>query len=316
MNVGVISPEFPPEIGGVETYAYEFARELAHQGHRVTVFTRQHLEGETALPGVHVVPSLKLRQSIDRALLRDTSFDVWHVMNAAYAWVALEASPVVISVHGNDFLQPYVPVAQPDLQRLPGFWRSSRLRPMMGAFLAWLVPVVVAGLGAWLLYLINLGLVFLDAPIVDSLRFVINCAALSGLISAVALRYAYVQEQWRQQVHAQAKAEVDALQARIRPHFLFNSMNTIAALTRSDAAQAERAVEDLADLFRASLAETRDVVPLSEELEIARTYERIEQLRLGSRLKLVPANSKARHSAIGAANTSSIVNWTSAALSR
>jgi phosphatidylinositol alpha-1,6-mannosyltransferase len=128
MKIGVISPEFPPEIGGVETYAYEFVRELANRGHRVSVFTRPHVTGEASLPGVRVVPSLKLRRSMDRAILRDASFDVWHVMNAAYAWVALEASPVIVSVHGNDFLQPYVPVAQPNLHRLPGLWRSSRLR--------------------------------------------------------------------------------------------------------------------------------------------------------------------------------------------
>ncbi len=127
MKVGVISPEFPPEIGGVETYAYEFVRELANRGHRVTVFTRPHAEGESSLPGVRVVPSLKLRRQADRAILSDASFDMWHVMNAAYAWVALETLAVV-SVHGNDFLQPYIPVAQPDLKRLPGLWRSSQLR--------------------------------------------------------------------------------------------------------------------------------------------------------------------------------------------
>ncbi len=77
-----------------------------------------------------------------------------------------------------------------------------------------------------------------------------------------------------------------ALQARIRPHFLFNSMNTIASLTRTDPARAEEAVTDLADLFRVSLREVRDRIPLAEEIEIARTYERIERLRLGDRLRV------------------------------
>ena len=81
-----------------------------------------------------------------------------------------------------------------------------------------------------------------------------------------------------------ARARISALQARIRPHFLFNSMNTIAALTRTDPARAEEAVEDLADLFRASLSDARAQITLREELEIARTYQRIEQLRLGERL--------------------------------
>ena len=79
----------------------------------------------------------------------------------------------------------------------------------------------------------------------------------------------------------QARARVHALQARIRPHFLFNSMNTIASLTRSDPALAESAVQDLADLFRANLSEKRNTITLAEEIEVARIYQRIEQLRLG-----------------------------------
>jgi two-component system sensor histidine kinase AlgZ len=79
---------------------------------------------------------------------------------------------------------------------------------------------------------------------------------------------------------------VNALQARIRPHFLFNSMNTIASLTRSDPGRAEEAIEDLADLFRASLGESRANISLREELEVARIYQRIEQLRLGDRLRV------------------------------
>jgi two-component system, LytTR family, sensor histidine kinase AlgZ len=61
-------------------------------------------------------------------------------------------------------------------------------------------------------------------------------------------------------------------------------MNTIAALTRSNPARAEQAVQDLADLFRATLSDKRDTITLAEELEVARTYQRMEQLRLGERL--------------------------------
>ena len=91
---------------------------------------------------------------------------------------------------------------------------------------------------------------------------------------------------WRRSVELRAAARVHALQARIRPHFLFNSMNTIAALTRSDPrARGSSAVQDLADLFRAALSDKRDTITLAEELEVARTYQRIEQLRLGERLQ-------------------------------
>ncbi|HTP39734.1 MAG TPA: histidine kinase [Steroidobacteraceae bacterium] len=117
--------------------------------------------------------------------------------------------------------------------------------------------------------------------------FVLRNLAIGAILGALALRYVYVGSEWRRNVEMQAQARIQTLQARIRPHFLFNSMNTIASLTRSDPAQAEAAVQDLADLFRATLSEQRGVVTLAEELEIARTYERIEQLRLGPRLKVL-----------------------------
>jgi len=87
-------------------------------------------------------------------------------------------------------------------------------------------------------------------------------------------------------VELESRERIRALQARIRPHFLFNSMNTIAALTRSDPTRAEEAVEDLADLFRVTLSEARTQISLREELEVARIYQRIEQLRLGDRLRV------------------------------
>jgi two-component system, LytTR family, sensor histidine kinase AlgZ len=111
--------------------------------------------------------------------------------------------------------------------------------------------------------------------------------AISLVITALALRYFYVAHEWQRNVEMQARARVHALQARIRPHFLFNSMNTIASLTRSDPAQAEAAVQDLADLFRANLSEKRNTITLEQELEVARIYQRIEELRLGARLHVV-----------------------------
>ena len=118
-------------------------------------------------------------------------------------------------------------------------------------------------------------------------RFFAASLGIGAIISALALRYFYVTGEWRRNVELQARARVRALQARIRPHFLFNSMNTIAALTRSDPARAEEAVEDLADLFRANLNEKRSSITLKEELEVARIYQRIEQLRLGERLHVI-----------------------------
>ena len=126
----------------------------------------------------------------------------------------------------------------------------------------------------------------LAAP-AEAWRFRIGNLAIGLIVAALALRYFHVSGEWRRNVELQARARVHALQARIRPHFLFNSMNTIAALTRSSPAQAEEAVQDLADLFRATLSDQRQHITLAEELEIARTYQRIEQLRLGERLQVV-----------------------------
>lgn len=107
---------------------------------------------------------------------------------------------------------------------------------------------------------------------------------VGAIAGGLALRYFYVSQQWKRNVEAEARSRIRALQARIRPHFLFNSMNTIASLTRSDPAAAENAIADLADLFRASLRDINERIPLAEDLEVARTYARIEQLRLGERL--------------------------------
>ena len=120
----------------------------------------------------------------------------------------------------------------------------------------------------------------------DHLRMQLQNLAVCAIATGLALRYFYVTHQWQANVEAEAQSRVRALQARIRPHFLFNSMNTIASLTRSNPKVAEQAIADLSDLFRASLREHRERIPLAHEIEIARTYERVERLRLGERLKV------------------------------
>jgi two-component system sensor histidine kinase AlgZ len=133
---------------------------------------------------------------------------------------------------------------------------------------------VATALGVAVLFPRNLGM------------FLLRNLSIGLVITALALRYFFVTHEWRRNVEMQAAARVHALQARIRPHFLFNSMNTIASLTRSNPALAEQAVQDLADLFRANLNEQRNVLLLEEELEIAHIYQRIEELRLGERLRV------------------------------
>lgn len=116
--------------------------------------------------------------------------------------------------------------------------------------------------------------------------FLLRTFAISSIVIALAMRYLYVASEWRRSIVLEAQSRVSALQALIRPHFLFNSMNTIAALTRSDPRRAEEAVEDLADLLRANLGGPKDRATLKEEIEIAAIYQRIEKARLGDRLKI------------------------------
>lgn len=117
-------------------------------------------------------------------------------------------------------------------------------------------------------------------------HFMLRCVIISGIIALVAFRYFYMQQQWKERIELESEARVQALQSRIRPHFLFNSMNIIASLISSKPALAEQAVEDLSELFRATLKQTGSMVSMSEEWMLCRHYLRIEGLRLGDRLQV------------------------------
>jgi len=114
--------------------------------------------------------------------------------------------------------------------------------------------------------------------------FLLRVMTISAVIYFLLLRYFYIQQQWRLNLAAQSYAEIQALRARIRPHFLFNSMNTIASLIAISPETAEEAIEDLSDLFRASLSE-QNMNRLSDEIELTKSYLAIESLRLGDRLQ-------------------------------
>ena len=157
----------------------------------------------------------------------------------------------------------------------------------LGIITAIALAMTAAAFGAWCVYEIDVTLGYgLTLPAGQSMRFVSSVALLTGMITGVALQYFILRDQRQAQLQAQAKAEVEALQARIRPHFLFNSMNTIASLVRSDPVTAERAVIDLADLFRAALGAGQGDSTLAEEIQLGERYLSIEKLRLGDRLRV------------------------------
>ncbi len=158
--------------------------------------------------------------------------------------------------------------------------RMCRLPNWLTGLLVWvLILLITLGISELSIYLLEQ-----DKSFGDHLFFLVKHLAMSAIVSALVLRYLYLQFLWRQQVVAESQARLQSLQSRIRPHFLFNSMNTIASLTRSRPELAEESIHDLADLFRASLSDAKSLSTLGEELELSRGYLRIEAQRLGERL--------------------------------
>lgn len=106
------------------------------------------------------------------------------------------------------------------------------------------------------------------------------------IMTSLLLRYFYLQQQWQLHNQAALQARLQSLQSRIRPHFLFNSLNSIVSLIGTQPDKAENAVLDLADLFRANLGEADAVATWADEYRLCQGYLRIEQYRLGDRLRV------------------------------
>jgi len=145
-----------------------------------------------------------------------------------------------------------------------------------------IVVIVTSVVGQWLLNGSFNGSGNWSIDLWRLLTHILICAVLAG----ISLRYFYLTRQLRLQQQTELQARIQALQSRIRPHFLFNSMNIIASLIAVDQRAAETAVEDLAALFRASLNEVDTEVTLADEIALCEQYVRIEQLRLGDRLSM------------------------------
>ena len=160
---------------------------------------------------------------------------------------------------------------------------SGKTRAFVLSFVLLLAMCLAVAELAW-----QLTRIFGESLIIEDTHtgFLFRTFAIGSIVIALAMRYLYISSEWRRSIVLEAQSRISALQALIRPHFLFNSMNTIASLTRSDPRQAEEAVEDLSDLLRANLRSPKDRTSLKEEFEIAAIYQRIEKLRLGDRLNI------------------------------
>jgi two-component system, LytTR family, sensor histidine kinase AlgZ len=121
-------------------------------------------------------------------------------------------------------------------------------------------------------------------PDADTNLFELRYLLLSMLACSMLLMYF----RWRSQVLSRAlhEARLQVLRARIRPHFLFNSINAVLGIVRADPKKAESALEDMADLFRMAMSEAHDLVPLHKEIELCKQYLALEQLRMGERLRV------------------------------
>ena len=144
---------------------------------------------------------------------------------------------------------------------------------------------------SWPAGLPGIGLkILLTANMLAALAAVLGTADLARWL-ALAVSIATLIAVWRhlsRQSHSPALAEARlmALTARIRPHFLFNSLNGILGIIRSDPRRAEKALEELAELFRALMQDPRELVPLSAEIALCRQYIELERLRLGERVRV------------------------------
>ncbi len=160
-------------------------------------------------------------------------------------------------------------------------WLGSHLRATVITFSITLLMTLLVSFMS-----LSFGSALEFGPTAKDVAFtLIRNLAVAAILVGLALRYFYLHYESDLRLQVQARARLQALQARIRPHFLFNSMNTIASLTHDQPDLAEHAIENLSDLFRASLAAEASI-SLQQELELTRSYIDLEALRLGDRLEV------------------------------
>lgn len=160
------------------------------------------------------------------------------------------------------------------------FWLESRPSWQMAVS----VPIILA-FAAMIVSLVVLVAAPLELQPVSDADFLIRNALIGLLVGGLLSRVLVIQADWRERVVAESRARLDALQARIRPHFMFNALNAIAELVHVDASRAEEALLDISDLLRTALNESSRH-SLSDELSLTNSYLQIEKLRLGDRLQV------------------------------
>ncbi len=154
----------------------------------------------------------------------------------------------------------------------------NRLSYKQGGLAVISVTLIIA------LLVYQIGNVFNEQDIHDNYFGAARIGLFSVIVCAILLLYFWL----RSQVLSRAlhDARLQALRARIRPHFLFNTINTVLSILRNKPKEAETALENMADLFRVAMTDMKDLVPIQREIELCRQYAEIEQLRMGNRLEV------------------------------
>lgn len=220
-------------------------------------------DGRAVLVVVVVAQLMAIVLTLTATYYEPFSFERLGLTSFFMQWVGLTSAAVLCGVRRW-------------LNRLPSAWAA-----MAVVALVVLITLVCSAVAVWLPVWVSPG----AAPGLWDTDIAVN-VGIAAIVTSVVMRYFYVQEQLRLKGQAALEARIQALQSRIRPHFLFNSMNIISSLIAVKPDAAEQAVEDLSRLFRASLREGPTQVPLSEELDLCRRYARIEGLRMGDRLRV------------------------------
>jgi len=235
------------------------------------LFDDEHLEG---VSGEFLIPDLCAPRAVFvMVLLAELMVLVFALVSSSlprFNWDLLATSSL--------FVQWVVLVSAALLCPLRKFFARISLR--MAAFYSLALIMCVAGFSSLAAIQLYPQLSFGADGAWWTLRNVLVAMVLAG----IALRYSYLQQQLYLREKSELQARLDSLRARIRPHFLFNTLNSIASLIASRPDEAEQAVEDLSELFRSSLQEHNHATTVADELRLCQLYLGIEQLRLGERL--------------------------------
>ena len=200
---------------------------------------------------------------IPRNFLSPTVMQDLLLISIFIQWVALAGTAVLC------YTRKY-------LNRLPN------LRALGAAYLLLLLTTfVVSECVVWLLW--AMGRLNTARPAWYADFHILNLT-ISAIINGLLLRLFLAKHELQSRTLSEARAKLQALQSRIRTHFVFNSMNIIASLTRSAPEKAEAAIEDMADLFRMMLSQDEMLVPVKNEINVAKKYLALEALRLDNRL--------------------------------